>query len=119
MIFDRVPGHMGMEVPVHTQETIKNYLLYGFEPGGFVTSMLALDMERALTTADTGNRQMMWVIGQWIIQNAPTGSWGDYDTVRDWCVDTDGRRSRFVEQYKKQQMWESLQQTHQPPHYEF
>jgi len=41
-------------------------------------------MERALTTADTGNRQMLWVIGQWIMQNAPEGSWGNYENVKAW-----------------------------------
>ena len=44
MNFNRIPGHMGMEVPRHTQETLEGYLLRGWEPGGFVTSMLALDM---------------------------------------------------------------------------
>lgn len=94
---------MGMTVPRHTQETLKNYLINGWEPGGFVTSMLAMDMERALYTADTANRQMIWVIGRWILENAPDGSWGNYELVKAWCKDTDGRRTKWA-------MWNKLKE---------
>jgi len=103
---------MGMEVPRHTQETLEGYLLRGWEPGGFVTSMLALDMERALTTADTGNRQMLWVIGQWIMQNAPEGSWGNYENVKAWCKDIDGCRSKWA-------TWYELNKKEEPKDYSF
>lgn len=96
-----MPGHMGMTVPDHTQETLEHYLLRGFEPGGFITSMLAMDMPRALGTADTANRQMMWTIGRWIIENAPAGSWGSYENVRNWIQDVDGHRTAFATKVEK------------------
>lgn len=96
MNFDSPIGHMGMSIPRHTQETLEGYLIRGWEPGGFVTSMLAMDMERALATADTANRQMMWAIGKWIVENAPEDSWGNYDLVKAWCKDVDGRRSKWA-----------------------
>jgi len=103
---------MGMTVPGHTQETLMNYFKHGWEPGGFVTAMLAMDMERALTTADTGNRQVLWVIGSWIMNNAPAGSWGNYETVNCWIRDTDKRRTKWA-------VWYELNKDSNPVDYSF
>ncbi len=43
------------QIPEHTRETLVNYLTKGWEPGGFVTAMLAMDMERAVYAADFVN----------------------------------------------------------------
>lgn len=112
MNFEEKLGHMGMRIPEHTQDTLEGYFLRGWQPGGFVESMLALDMERALATADTGNRQAMWVIGRWIIENAPTGSWGNYSNVDAWCRDLNSCRSKWA-------TWYELQKDHTPKDYSF
>ena len=87
-------------VPLHTRTTLEHYLTKGWEPGGFVTSMLAMDMERALTTADVANRHSLYDIGRWILANAPEGSWGSYELVDAWCRDVDGRRTRWAVWYE-------------------
>lgn len=110
MSFNNNLGHMGMEVPEHTQETLANYLMRGWAPGGFCESMLAMDMERALYTADIANRQVMWVIGRWILETCPTGSWGSYEAVNHWINDTDGRRSRYVNREEKKEIWNLLKE---------
>lgn len=94
--FSTRPSDMGMSIPDHTRETLENYILRGWEPGGFVTAMLAMDMQRAIATADTANRQMMWTIGRWIMDNAPDGSWGSYPDVRAWTNDFQQCRSKWV-----------------------
>ena len=101
-------GHFGMEVPIHTQETLENYLINGWAPGGFVIAMLAMDMKRAISIADTANRQVMWAMAHWIIHNAPKGSWGDYDQIDFWCSDVAGRRSKFAEETHKKYTWSIL-----------
>jgi len=101
-------GYMGMEVPVHTQEAITSYLLRGWQPGGFLTSMLAGDMFRAVNSADTGNRQMMWAIGRFIMTNLPNGSWGSYERVEDWCNDKKGIRTEYVTDIEKNYIWKTL-----------
>lgn len=83
-------------IPPHTLATIKNYLIHGYEPGGFVTSMLAMDMEVALARADTANRQRMWYIGKYITEHLPEGSWGSYNAVIEWCENKDDRRSKWA-----------------------
>jgi len=101
-------GYMGMQVPEHAQESLANYFLNGWEPGGFLSAMLAMDMQRALSSADTANRQVMWAIGRWITVNAPGGSWGNYEAIEMWCNDVAGRRSRFSEETHKKYMWQVL-----------
>ena len=100
------------QIPNHTRESLVNYLMKGWEPGGFVTAMLAMDMERALATADTANRQMMWVVGRWIIEDAPPESWGSYDQVTNWCKDINGRRTKWA-------MWYELNNKEEPQDYSF
>ncbi len=102
--------HMGMEIPAHTQETIENYLMHGWKPGGFVESLLAKDYERAITIADTANRQRFWSIATWIKDWAPENSRGSYDAVNNWCNDTDGIRTKFVNETEKKFIWKVLKE---------
>ena len=106
-------GHMGMQIPDHAQESLANYFLNGWEPGGFLSAMLAMDMQRALSNADTANRQVMWAIGRWIMHEAPEGSWGNYEAIEMWRNDVAGRRSKFTEKIRKKQMWDILKETHE------
>ena len=105
---DMHESYMGMTIPEHTQVTLSYYLIQGYEPGGFVTSMLAMDMERALATADTANRQRMWAIGRWIVENAPCGSFGSYQAVQDWIADKDGRRTRYAKEAEQEYIMQTL-----------
>ena len=102
--------YMGMEVPKHTQETITNYLLRGWAPGGFVESMVAKDYERALYCADTGNRQMFWAIAMWINEAMPAESRGSYKAIEMWRDDLGGRRTAYRNEIEKQAVWKKLQE---------
>ena len=100
--------HMGMEVPGHTRDTIANYLLRGWAPGGFVESMIAKDYERALYCADTANRQMFWAIAMWINESMPAESRGSYKAIELWRDDLDGRRSAYVKEVEQKAVWKKL-----------
>jgi hypothetical protein len=100
--------HMGMEVPGHTRDTITNYLLRGWAPGGFVESMIARDYERALYSADTANRQMFWCIAMWINESMPAESRGSYKAIEMWRDDLGGRRSAYRNEIEKQAVWKKL-----------
>ena len=101
-LFDR------FQIPEHTRETLVNYLTKGWEPGGFVTAMLAMDMERAVYAADFTNGPNMQQIARWIIEYCPTESWGNYDMVTQWLKDINGCRTRFVERVEKEEVWNIL-----------
>jgi len=102
--------YMGMEIPHHTRETITNYLIRGWAPGGFVESMIAKDYERALYCADTANRQMFWAIAMWINECTPPGSRGSYDAIEQWRDDLGGRRTEFVKNVEKDYIWKKLKE---------
>ena len=103
-------GYMGMEVPRHTQETLENYLLRGLSPGGFVSAMLAHDYERAISVADTGNRQMFWAIAMWINECTPPASRGSYAAIEQWRDDLGGRRTEFVKSIEQDYIWKKLKE---------
>lgn len=96
------------QIPEHTRETLVNYLMKGWEPGGFVTAMLAMDMERAVYAADFVNGPNMQQIARWIIEYCPRTSWGDYETVNYWIEDRDKCRTRFIERVEKDEVWNIL-----------
>jgi hypothetical protein len=100
--------YMGMEVPRHTRDSITNYLIRGWAPGGFVESMIAKDYERALYCADTGNRQMFWAIAMWINECMPAGSRGSYKAIEKWRDDLDGCRTAYRTEVEKQAVWKKL-----------
>ena len=102
--------HMGMEVPGHTRDTIANYLLRGWAPGGFVESMIAKDYERALYCADTANRQMFWAIAMWINESMPAESRGSYKVIEQWRDDLNGRRSAYVKEVEQKAVWKKLKE---------
>ena len=107
--FDTDLKYMGMEVPQHAQETITNYLIRGWAPGGFVEAMIARDYERALYCADTGNRQRFWAIAMWLNECMPAESRGSYQAIEMWRDDLGGRRSAYVKEVEKQEIWKRLQ----------
>jgi hypothetical protein len=98
------------KIPNHTRETLVNYLTKGWEPGGFVTSMLAMDMERAVYAADVVNGKNIQPIARWIIEYCPRESWGSYDQVEAWCKDINGRRSEFATRVEKNEVWNLLKE---------
>ena len=100
--------YMGMEIPRHTQDTIRNYLIRGWAPGGFAESMLAHDYDRALYCADTGNRQMFWAIAVWFREELPSEAQGSYNAFEKWRDDLMGRRTAFVTDLEKEMIWKVL-----------
>jgi hypothetical protein len=100
--------YMGMEIPEHTKDSLDRYFVNGLRPGGFCEAMLAQDYDRALTIADTANRQMFWAIATWIRENAPLGSAGNYSIIDDWIKDKNSVRSTFARRAEKDYTWRSL-----------
>lgn len=97
-----------LDIPEHTQDALENYFLRGWRPGGFVTAVLANDLMRACVSCDPANRQSLVDIAKWVQHRAPTGSWGNYDTVDAWLADVDGRRTQYAEAMEKCAMWKVL-----------
>jgi hypothetical protein len=95
-------------IPEHTQRGIEDYLLRGYEPGSFITGLLANDMFRAIGSMDHINETQLKNITTWVLNVLPRESFGSYERIQDWLHDKDGRRSKLVEEVEQKIMWRTL-----------
>lgn len=87
---------------------IENYLMRGYEPGGFLTAVLANDLRLAIGRADHWNRDNLPRITIEVFQKVPDDALYSYNAVRDWCRDVGGRRSEYAAQKEKEYTWRVL-----------
>ena len=99
-----------ISIPDHTKEALDSYFLKGYEPGGFLTSVLTNNLYGAVTSADLANRHAIYEIVKWLTTDpiVPVHSWGTKDHVSNWLSDTGGIRTKFVEKMEKEYIWETL-----------
>jgi hypothetical protein len=77
-----------------------NYLIYGYEPGGFFTSVLANDFFAAIQRSHPSNtvEALKCLVG-WIDDCMPPEAYSSYDRVSEWSrLHKDSRRV-ILEQY--------------------
>jgi hypothetical protein len=101
-------------VPSHTAEALANYWIRGWEPGGFLISMLMGDLFAAATRADHWNKDALGHIAQMIVDVGPHGSWGSEYAVRNWIAKGDA-----FQRYEKQRMMDYLKKDHVEKTYDF
>lgn len=101
-------GYRSDRVPDHARESMENYLMYGWEPGGFMSAMFAGDLFRAASSGDQANGPAMQGIAKWIMHSAPHGSWGSEEAVHNWCLDLEGCRTNFRTQKEKEYVANAL-----------
>lgn len=90
-------------IPEHTKETFENYFNRGWEPGSFGMSVLCNDLVGAVSRADHINKRHLSEIVEWLVENAPRGSWGCEEAVREWL-----KKGPDFEQYQKKRVVEIL-----------
>jgi len=101
-------GSFGEMIPEHSMEAIDNYLMRGFEPGGFLTSVITGQYKAALGQADSANKHRFWYICQWLNRHAPIGSTGSSAAFDDWIKNKDGIRKEYVNQAEADFEWRTL-----------
>ena len=84
--FDRDLIHNGY-IPEHLRDSLEDYIVRGWSPGGFLTAMLAGDLYRATMIADMASGPGMQNIAKWIMHEMPEESWGSYEIVEAWIKD--------------------------------
>ena len=67
-----------------TIRTINDYVEHGFEPGGFMTAVLAHDLMESFVRADMENRNSMFQICSYIYSEIPSSCHGSYEVVENW-----------------------------------
>ena len=108
---DTISNQLGeLVIPDHTKEALDSYFLKGYEPGGFLTSVLTNNLYGAVTSADIANRHAIYEIVKWLTTDpiVPIHSWGTKDHVSNWLDDVGGIRTKFVDKMEKEYIWETL-----------
>ena len=88
----RIWTHITMDC----QEAIFGYLVYGWEPGGFLTAVLANDLYRAATVADIANVDHLAYVAKFVVYALPQASYGNYYQVKTWLRLTDQAREEIL-----------------------
>jgi hypothetical protein len=89
---------MAMMFLSHTRQAIENYIIDGYQPGGFLTAVFANDLFGAMGSADHLNKFAMAEICGWIYNEAPRDCWGNYQVVKDYL---DMKRKELEEKMEK------------------
>ena len=78
------------------QEAIFNYLVYGWEPGGFLTAVMANDLYRAATVSDIANVNNLAYVAKFVVYALPQACYGNYDQIKNWLQLTDQAREEIL-----------------------
>lgn len=103
------------DVPKDFAEPMYNYLVYGYSPGGFFTSMLANDYHSAISRSHPANTiEALKCLGGWVLDCMPSEAHGSYDVVADWITFGEKERRTILENkmlvYKtEEEVWMTLQ----------
>lgn len=85
-------------VPRDYADPMFNYLVHGFEPGSFFTSVLANDFVGAIQHSHPANSipALKALVG-WLQSVCPAHARGSYEDVKNWCQLDAGIRRKFLE----------------------
>lgn len=97
-------------------ECLYNYLVFGFEPGGFWTSVLANNFIDAISRCHPANRLAdIKDTVDWIREFMPQVGWGSYNHVKQWLELSESERRLILEQHlliytEKEETWLALKE---------
>lgn len=89
------------DVPRDFADPMANYLVYGYSPGGFFTSVLANDFHGAIARSHPSNtiEALKCLVG-WVGECMPREAHGGYDIVSNWCYLPPNARRQLLEKYE-------------------
>ena len=104
--FDWAGGWSGL--PDMSQEALKNYFLYAYQPGGFLTALLSdAPWTEVIARADHWNKPILGKYIEWLNEYAPFGSWGSAEAVESWL-----HKGPAYQEFQKTMTWEHLNADH-------
>lgn len=87
-------------VPRDFAEPMYNYLVHGFEPGGFFKGWYANDATSIIRSHPANTVQALKDLTKWMLNCAPDPAWGSHDNVNNWLRMTAEDRRVVLEQYE-------------------
>lgn len=71
-------------IPEHCVEHIVDYVIYGRQPGGFLSAVFANKLTQSALRADDWNRPCLLAYAQFLLNAAPITCWGGDKEVFEW-----------------------------------
>lgn len=105
------------DVPREFADPMYNYLVYGYQPGGCFTAVLANDFIGAIRSSHPANTvEAFKALAGWINECCPNVAQGNYDKVEAWCDMTSAMRRPILEKHglvytEKEEVWMALKDT--------
>jgi hypothetical protein len=89
------------DVPRDFADPMANYLVYGYEPGGFFTALLANDFFAAIQSSHPAStvEALKCLVG-WINDCMPPEAYSSYHRVGEWLHLREDRRRAVLEKYE-------------------
>ena len=106
------------DVPKDFSDSMYNYLIHGYSPGGFFTSVLANDFHSAIARSHPVNTvNSLKSLGGWILDCVPREAHGSYDAVSNWCSLEPQARRQILEESgliytEAREIWMTLEGRH-------
>ena len=74
-----------------------NYLVYGFEPGGFFSGWYANDITSIVHSHPANTVEALKDLTKWMVNCMPHKSWGSREKVRAWIKMEEAQRRKILE----------------------
>ncbi len=71
-------------IPDYMWDGVINYILYGIEPGSFLSSVIVNNLREAVANADDNNIKLLPNYINFFYNYAPSGCWGDRESMKHW-----------------------------------
>ena len=81
-------------------EPMFNYLVYGFEPGGFFKGWYANDATSIIRSHPANTVGALKDLMKWMVNCMPDPAWGSHDNVNNWLKMKSEDRRFVLEQYE-------------------
>lgn len=78
------------------RHAIFNYLVHGYNPGGFLTAVMTNDLYRAAATADIENSKRLTRVANFVTQALPSCCYGSHAAMEAWRERTDQERELLL-----------------------
>lgn len=97
-------------------DPVVNYLVHGFDPGGFFTSVLANDFIMAVNRSHSANTiPALKCLAGWMTNHVPAEARGSYEAVRHWLSLSEDERRAVLEYHDliytpRQETWLNIKE---------
>lgn len=85
-------------VPKDFAEPMFNYLVHGFEPGGFFSGWYANDASSIVHSHPANTVEALKALMKWMMNVMPHESWGSHEKVRTWLQMEPAKRRKILEE---------------------